>query len=120
MFEEILFKILPKRGEIEVDFDAKRRVFRLSSPIFSGQELPKQVKNYVEARKGMTFKPHATSFIVEGHEIRLLQEVPFDFGFQETLRLQIDRFRAMSKVCRERFTEMALEEKYQNLDSDFT
>jgi mRNA-degrading endonuclease HigB of HigAB toxin-antitoxin module len=119
MFEEILFKMLPKRGEIEVDFDAKRRVFRLSSPIFSSQEMPKQVKEYVEAREGMTFKPHSTLFRVEGHEIRLIQEVPFNFGFQETLRMQIDRFKAMSKVCRERFAEMALEEKYQNLDSHF-
>lgn len=123
MFKEIVDRLLsfPQRGRIKVDFDLKRKTFHLSIPIFSSPEiLPKSVKDYVEARQGFTFKPHTTSFQMEGKKVLLIQEVPFSLGFQETLRQQVERFWQMSKQCHRMLSEMAVEEKYRDaLHVDF-
>lgn len=124
MFKEIVDRLLlfPQRGRIKIDFDLKRKIFLLSTPIFSSSStLPQVVKDYVEARKNSTFKPHTTSFQIEGNKVLLSQEIPFSLGFQETLRQQVDHFWQMSKKCHRMLSEMAVEEEYKGaLNLDFS
>jgi hypothetical protein len=129
MFEDlngILDRLIsfPLRKQIKVDFDLNKKNFRLSIPIFNSHNpLPEAVKKYVEARKSHTFKPHVTTYQLEGDKkVQLIQEIPFSWGFQPTLRGQVDAFLTLAKQCHRVLAEMALEEKYEAalyLDTDF-
>lgn len=123
MFKEFLqnFLSFPRRGQIKINFDLEKKIFQLSIPIFN--TLPESVKNYVEVRKNSTFKPHTTSFQIENQTVILSQEIPFEMGFQETFRNQVDHFWKISKKCHRMLSEIALEEKYQSaldLDTHFS
>ena len=124
MYEEIVKRLLsyPQRGQIQIDFDAKRQFFRLSVPIFSCKvDLPGRVKEYAAARKNLTFKPHATAYELNENQVLLIQEIPFSLDFQATLRQEIDQFWKMSRKCHQMLSEIAVEETYKNalyLDSD--
>ena len=108
-------RIFSGTNEIKVDFDVKKKIFRLIAPIFSGgNELPLVVKKYVESRKERTFKPHTTSFKIENNTVLLVQEISFSLDFQTTLRAEIDQFWKMSKSCHKMLSEMALEDKYKD------
>lgn len=120
MYKEIIDRLIafPQRGQIKIDFDLKKKSFQLSVPIFSG--LSSSVKTYVEARKGLTFKPHETSYQIEDKKILLAQAIPFSVDFQSTLRSQVDAFWQMAKTCHRMLSEIAIEEKYKtalHLDS---
>jgi hypothetical protein len=124
MYREIIDRLIsyPQRGQIKIDFDVKQKVFCLSIPIFSSRSLPESVKSFVDARKSYTFKPHATSYRMEGGNVLLVQEVPFTGGFQDTLRGHVDQFWQVSKHCHRMVAEIAIEEKYKDalrLDSHF-
>lgn len=115
MSKEALEKLLafPLRSQIKIEFDLKERLFQVSIPIFSTKgEMPLSVRNYVEARKGNTFKPHTTSFKFEGeNRIVLHQEIPF--MLEPSFRQQVDEFWQMAKQCHQMLSELAIEEKYQ-------
>lgn len=123
MYKEIIDRLIsyPQRGLIKIDFDLKKKTFLLTIPIFSSRvPLPLSVKNYVDARKNSTFKPHTTSFQMGDQKVVLVQEFPFSCDFQSTLRQQVDQFWQMSKQCHRMLSEIALEEKYKtalHLDS---
>ena len=116
MYNQIINRLLayPQRGRMKIDFDVKKKIFRFSIPIFSAQEMPNSVKKYVEAREFSTFKPHVTSFEMQECKVFLVQEVPFEGGFQETLRDNVDKFWHMSRQCSRMIAEMALEEQYKD------
>jgi len=116
MYEEIIDRLIsfPQRCQIKIDFDENQRVFRLTVPIFSSKTgLAQSIKNYVEARKNSTFTPHVTSFQCEANEVYLKQEIPFDDGFQDTLRGHADQFWQMSRKCHRMFCELSVEEEYK-------
>ena len=125
MGQEFIERLLsaPQRGQIQIDFNSRSQIFRLSIPIFSSVEgLPLAVKKYVETRKDSTFTPHSTSYHLEGHRVLLVQELPFALDFQSTLRLQVDQFWQMSQHCHKMLSEIAEEEIRDhclNLDSHF-
>lgn len=125
MYKDIIERLIayPQRGQVKVDFDLKKKIFRLSVPIFASKpQLPLCIKNYVDARKNSTFKPHTTSFQMEGRRVLLVQEFPFATDFQSTLRKHVDAFWQMSKQCHRMFSEIAIEEKYNaalHLDTHF-
>lgn len=105
----------PQRGQVQINFDSKKGVFRLSIPIFSNVSgLPSEVKKYVQKRKGHTFKPHVTQFKMDQKKVYLVQEIPFTLEVQETLRGKADSFWKMSENCHRMFLEMAQEEKYKD------
>lgn len=115
---------LPLKSQIKIDFDFAKRNFILSVPIFfSKKSLPSSVKEYVEARQNHRFKPHETSFKLSGAgKVNLVQEVPFQWGFQPGLREQVMAFWKLSKHCHRLLVEIAVEEKYHSalhLDPDF-
>jgi hypothetical protein len=112
MYTEILEKLLtfPQRGRIKIDFETGKKVFIFTVPIFSSHTLPISVKRYVEARANAVFKPHATSFQLEGRQVVLKQQIPFTFD--APLRSQIDAFWRMAKHCHQMLAELALEETY--------
>ena len=123
--KEILNHLIatPKESQIQVDFDLDKRVFFLSVPIYSAEaEVPRSVKEYVEARKGKCFKPHATSFEIEGRKsVKLIQKIPFNWGFDSGSRQEIGQFLQLAKRCHRMLYEIALEEIYKealHLDSD--
>jgi hypothetical protein len=105
----------PEKNQIQIDFDLNKRIFILSVPIYSTQFfLPSSVINYVKSRNNYSFKPHSTSFhLNEEKTVTLVQEIPFDWGFQPTLRDQVDHFWHLSKKCHQILSEIAIEEKYQ-------
>lgn len=125
MYKQIIERLLsyPQRGQIQIDFDVKGALFRLSVPIFSSKkELPAIVKEYIGARKNNTFKPHTTSYVLSDNKVLLIQEIPFEFAFQSTLRGEVDQFWKIARHCHRMLSEIAVEEVYKNalyLDSDF-
>lgn len=121
MYKEILERLIgyPQRGRIKVDFDLKKKMFSLSVPIFTSSDMPISVKKFVESRKNFTFKPHKTSYCLDGHHVLLVQEFPFNV---HSLRQQVDEFWQLSKYCHRMLSEIAIEEKYKNalnIDSHF-
>lgn len=116
--KEILNRLVssPLRSQIQIDFDAVKKIFILSVPIFSTRfSLPLSIKEYVEARRNHIFKPHATSFQMEGTKaVKLVQEIPFHWGFQPSFREQIDHFWQLAKACHRTLSEIAIEEKYKS------
>ncbi len=116
MYKKIIEKLLagPQKGQIQIDFDLKKKVFRLSVPIYSSKELPTRVKDYVLTRKDLTFKPHTTSFYLAGEKVILTQELPFPLYFQTTTRKDVDQFCLLAKHCYRMLAEIALEETYKD------
>ncbi len=98
-----------KNNQIKIDFDEDLRIFRFKSCLMS-QDISESVKNYIRARKGFTFSPHQSYYEIERGSIFLIQEIPFDLGFQETMRAQVDIFLDMSKSCRRMLCEICAEE----------
>lgn len=116
MYKEIVERLLayPQRGQIQIDFDLKKKIFKLTVPIFSSKRLPAKIKDYAMARKNFTFKPHMTSYHVEGEKVFLLQEIPFQLDFQSTSRSEVDQFWQLSKYCHKLLSEIAIEDTYKN------
>ena len=100
-------------GKVKIDFDPIEKVFFLSIPIFySAAVLPDPVKNYVESRKGRSFNPHKTSFKLESpFQVDLIQELPFQWGFQPSFREKVHAFRKLAAKCHHTLVEIAVEEK---------
>jgi hypothetical protein len=107
----------PFKSEVKIDFDKTKQIFQLSAPIYrSGKQIPSSILNYVDARKEKTFQPHKTSFCLdENLDVRLVQEIPFQWGFQPTMRQLVVQFLQMAKVCNQMLLEMAAEEKLAKL-----
>ena len=124
-YKGILSRLLsfPQRSQIKIDFDAKKKLFQFSLPIYSSRgTLPKSVAGYVEARKNHVFKPHSTAFRVNADKVMLVQEIPFQWGFQPAFRDHADQFWQMAKRMHQMLSEIATEEKFKQalyLDSDF-
>ncbi len=109
----ILFQIL--RSEIKIDFDVKRKIFRLTTEI-SHKESPTSVITYVERRKHLSFQPHQTSFHMSAdNQVQLVQEIPF--RSQSSLREQLLQFWQLAQHCHQMLLEMALEQKLEELKS---
>lgn len=100
-------------GKVKIEFDAEKKIFFLSLPIFySPSGLPKGVKEYVDARKNHSFNPYRTSYQLEGpNQVNLIQELPFQWGFQPSFREQIYAFRKICLQCHQVLLEIAIEEK---------
>lgn len=123
--KEILNHLIasPRESQIQIDFDLGKKIFFLSVPIFIAQScLPRSVKEYVVMRKGRNFKPHSTSFQLEGEKrVILIQEIPFKWGFDPGSRREILEFLQLAKRCHRMLYEIALEEKTKeafHLDAD--
>lgn len=100
-------------GKVKIEFDSKKKIFFLSLPIFhSPSGLPKRVKSYVEARENHFFNPYRTSYKLENStQVNLVQELPFQWGFQPSFREQIHLFRKLALQCHQTLLEIAVEEK---------
>ena len=103
----------PSKSQIKIDFDRTKQIFLLSAPIYrSDAQIPSSVLSYVDARKEKTFQPYKTSFCLdENLDVRLVQEVPFQWGFQPTTRQLVLQFLHLAKKCHEMLMEIAAEEK---------
>lgn len=110
--EELLSRhmALPMKSQVKFNFDAGKKSFQLSAPIYKGRKIPESIIKYVEARKERSFKPHKTSFTLdENQDVRLIQEIPFN-RFQPTTRQLMIEFLALAKKCHQMLAEMAAEE----------
>ncbi|MBX7067031.1 MAG: hypothetical protein K1X28_07360 [Parachlamydiales bacterium] len=116
MYKKILEKLLsfPRRGQIQINFDSRKKIFRLTAPIFSSGKMPGKIKEYVQAREKLTFKPHVTSYEIQGEKVFLVQEIPFSLDFQETTRKDVDQFLELSRHCHKMLSEIAIEDVYKN------
>ena len=113
----------PCRSKVKINFDVKKKYFQFSLPIYTSRDpLPKSVADYVEARKNHTFQPHATVFrLKNANQVELVQEIPFQWGFQPGLRGHADEFFQMAKKMHRMLSEIAIEEQYKEalyLDAD--
>ncbi len=117
-FSSVIDRLInfPCRNKIKINFDAKRKFFQFSLPIYTAREiLPKSVSDYVEARKNHSFKPHATVFRMKNASVvELVQEIPFQWGFQPGLRGHADEFFRMAKRMHQMLSEIAIEEQYRH------
>lgn len=104
-------------GNVKIDFDTSKKVFFLSTPIFGASgALPKSVRKYVEARQNHSFNPYRTSFALEGGaQVNLIQELPFQWGFQPGFREQVKAFQKLALKCHQTLLEMAIEEKLEQV-----
>ena len=105
----------PLKSQIKVDFDQDKKSFTLTVPIFrsGNRDIPLAVQKYIEARKEAVFKPHETLYRQLNNQIHLVQHIPFEWGFQPTLRNQVVDFWEMAKQCHTMLNEIAAEEKIQ-------
>lgn len=102
----------PFNGKVKIDFDGSKRVFFLVLIIFDcPSPLPASIKGYVEARENHSFKPYKTSYKISGSQVELVQEIPFQWGFQPGFRGQIAAFRKLGAKCYQTLLEIAIEEK---------
>ena len=102
----------PYSGKVKIDFDSSKRSFFLSTVIFESIEgLSREITIYVEVRKNHSFKPYKTSFRIKGQSVELIQEIPFQWGFQPSFRAQIGEFRKLGSKCFHTLLEIAVEEK---------
>jgi hypothetical protein len=100
----------PLKNQITVDFDRQKKSFRLSAIIYrASTKIPSNLKNYIKAREGMAFRPYKTSYEIENTNVRLVQELPFLWGFQPTLRGHTIEFWRLAKRCHLMLSEIAAE-----------
>lgn len=116
MYKEIIERLLcsPQKNQIQMVFDLKKKIFRLSAPIFSSKKLPGKIREYVLAREKLTFKPHTTSYKIDGEKVFLIQEVPFSLDFQTMTRSDVDQFLVLSRHCHKMLSEIAIEDAYKD------
>ena len=112
----------PSQKDLQIDFDLEKKIFVLSIHAYQSRSgIPQSIKEYVAARQGRVFKPHATSFQREGDVVILTQTIPFQWGFRPSIRKDILDFLHLAKRCRRMLYEIALEERCKAalfLDSD--
>ena len=108
----------PFLSTVKIDFDPIQKVFFLSVPIFcSPFELPPAVKTYVEARENHSFNPYKTFFkIASSSQVDLIQELPFQWGFQPSFREQVHAFRKLAAQSHHILLEVAIEEKLHKIE----
>ncbi len=113
-FNEILNNLVsyPRKSQIQIDFDLEKRLFILSVPIHGCKKsITSSVKKYVESRKEIKFKPHATFFkLEEDKQVLLIQEIPFQYEMGEGSKKDILYFYQLAKKCHQMLNEIALEE----------
>jgi hypothetical protein len=111
---------LPVKSQIQIDFNEDKKIFFLSTPIFSSgkREIPLAVQKYVFSLAGMNFRPHLTSYqyIENLNQIHLVQQLPFTSDRQSSLRGQLVEFWELSKTCHSLLCELAAEEKLELLE----
>lgn len=109
---------IPFLGKVKIDFDSVKKVFFLSVPVFdSYTDLPLSVKKYVDAREGHFFNPYKTFFKIVGlSQVDLVQELPFEWGFQPSFREQVHAFRKLSAQSHQLLLEIAIEEKLAQIE----
>ena len=116
-FDELEAKLVrlmsfPLKSQIKIGFDSGKKKLKFSSSIYrSGRDIPLSVRNYVEAREGISFKPHNTTFHLENGTVQLVQEIPFERDGQKSLREESHAFWRMAKTCSQMLLELAAEEK---------
>lgn len=108
----------PYSSKVKIDFDPVRKVFFLVVPIFTTiKELPSSVKKYVEARENHSFNPYKTSFKLESpYQVNLVQELPFQWGFQPSFREQVHGFRKLAAQSHHLLLDLAIEEKMAQIE----
>jgi hypothetical protein len=121
-FEELEAKLVrlmsfPIKSQIKIDFEEVKKTIFLSVAIYrSGGDVPDSLRKYVQAREGMTFKPHKTSFQIENKTVRIVQELPLKQEYQESLRQLTHEFWDMAKSCHQMMMEIAAEENLSEYD----
>jgi len=98
-------------SEVKIDFCTEKQNFCFSVPIAWAEH--DAVREFAKAREGHTFAPHTTYFsIQDAMLLRLIQEVPFRWGYQPSMRQQIATFRHLAKRCHKMLSEMVLEDLF--------
>lgn len=100
---------------INLKLDLSKKSFQLSAPVFCATSMPKNIQNFIDARKNHNFQPHATAFQKNTSHIALVQEISFNAFFRSTLRRQLAEFKKMVRSCKKMFTEMDEEESLQEI-----
>lgn len=104
----------PLKCEIKVDFCKESKKIYLSSPISFAHSSA--IRTYVESRNNKIFNPYATSLQIDSDSIvSLIQIIPFQWGHQPHLRMQMIQFWQLVKRCHQTLTEIALEEEREKL-----
>ena len=102
-----MFRDLFHDNSISIKIDTENKTLSLSALLLATrQPVPREVFTYVEKRKDLTFKPHATAFRMKDlRHVELIQEVPYT----PTIRREIVSFWHLVQKCRVMFTDLAKE-----------
>lgn len=101
---------IPLKKAVSVDFNRDNKTFRLTSVVYEAPtKLPTSLESYIKKLEGRTFQPHKTSYVVENTKIHLVQELPFEWGFQPGFRNHTIEFWRLSKHCHAMLSEIATE-----------
>lgn len=104
------FPLMPLEKRIEVQTD---RFLRLTSTVLSARtQLPTPVTDYLKKVEPLTFLPHQTRFqLLSATQVRVIQEISFQWGFQPSFRQQIISFWHLVKRTRRVLLDLIEEEK---------
>lgn len=98
-------------NQIQIGFCTEKKKIYFSAPISSA--VHRSVQAYVRARENKVFGPFDTSYEVVGHQVCLVQAVPFQAGPQTRLRYLTTEFRRLANRCSQMLLEMAIEENHR-------
>ena len=102
----------PFSSQIKFDFDDRRQLLIFSAIIYRvKKELPRSVTSYVKPRESHVFRPHETSFSIDGNtQVQLVQKVPYRQPQSISTRQLYFEFLQLAKKCHQILKEIAAEE----------
>lgn len=102
--------------EITLTLEEAEGFLCLELPIYTSPKnktLPLEVKRYVLAREGISFRPHQTTFSLLGEKVVLSQKIPFSKApLSAPFRKELRSYCLLAKHCRTLLLEMAIEEAF--------
>lgn len=95
-----------------IDVDLRKQTFRLSAPVFQGNTILPQAA----ARLLATLPNQGTNLQLDKNKVMIIEELPFVWGPQPTLRQRFYDFIRRAQRCRHLFKRLAHIEHRQNVE----
>jgi hypothetical protein len=96
-------------GKYLFEIDFQKRIFRLSTPVFSGDQAQAFVRFF------SNLSSTKTTLLLEKNSVIFCKELPFVWGPQPTLRQQVYAFLRYAKKCRHHLSRLAYFEKMKDV-----
>lgn len=102
------------QSHIHIEVDRSKKIFRLSAPVFSGEETaPKAIAKFFASLPSQS----ASTLSLTEDNVVLHEELPFCWGPQPTMRQQFYRFLRRAQQCRHHLRCAANHERFGDAQS---